>query len=238
MSGGNQGSADRPDREWLPDDDPGEPVIREPFVRCSSPLEGISGATSFLQRWRFLQDPRNSPDHPVWHERCYPRPILLGAPVQLWTTYSDRYKGVVRVRAVEITRAFGKSFQPFLLTIFRYGPGVATFGPGAIGVPASDLVLRQHIGWTGDNATCNYAFCGGDRVECRFPDKSFDLRNMPRGSRLLYVVEPYPVEDEERGDRLLNADYIGKPAAIYRLRILLGVPYSAGRYTPRRRPYH
>ncbi len=181
-------------------------------------VAGVPGSSAFVQRWRFLTDNVPGSSRLFRHEReDHLRPILLGSPVQLWSTFSSSYRPEVSIRAVEITRVVGRRFEPLALRIFRYGPGRGT------GARASNLVLLEHLSWTCDHNTRAVVFSGEGRVEARFPDFTVSLRDMPRGSRLLYVLSPDIEQDQEPGGAVFDPGCVGKPASLHRLRIIFSV---------------
>jgi len=216
MSCGHQDGADRPDDESTP-------ITGAQLALANSlrgHFEGVPGAGPFLQRWRFLEDNSPASCRLFRHERTQQQHrILMGDPVQLWSTYCSSYRPEVSIRAVEITRS-PTCRLPLALRIFRYGPGRRNHAR------ASDLVLLQHLSWTCDNTTRCHVFTGEGRVETRFPDYTVSLRDLPRGSRLLYVISPDVVEDQEPGGAVFDPSCIGQPAPLRRLRIIFSVPYT------------
>ncbi len=216
MSSGEQEEADRPDDESTPIGPMQLALARG--LRDAVPR--TPGAAPFLQRWRFLQNNAPGRTRIFYHERLNcERAILMGNPIQLWSTYSSAYHKEVSIRALEIKWAEGGSRHPLALRIFRYGPGRGNSR-------ACDLVLLQHLSWTCDNTTRCVVFSGQGRDEYRFPDYTVSLRDMPRGSRVLYVLSPDIVQEQVRGGAVFDPGCIGKPAALDRLRIIFSVPYN------------
>ncbi len=215
MSTGGQGEADRSDGD---DTTPIPDWQLDLAGGFSDSIAGIPGATSFHDRWRFLENHMPASSRLFRHERT--RCILLGNPVQLWSTYSTSYHAQVSIHALEITRLAESSCEHLALRIFSYGPGRGGGGR------ACDLVLLEHLSWTSDHRTRCFVFRGTSRTEARFPNCSFSLRHLPRGSRLLYILSPDIEPDQERGGGVFDPSCVGKPSDLYRLRIIFSVPYT------------
>ena len=195
----------------------------DPAVRV--PVDCVPRSWSFDNRWRQLSC-LDGGDRIFRHTR---HAVLFGQPQQLWTDRCDYYRKEVRIRGIEISWTDGERCD-ILVSIFRVPRG-------AHGRRAADMVRLPNLGWTTDRATQTYRFTGGEPLQVVYPEQSFDLRHLGRGSRVLYVVEPSTGQNEDAGSRLLDADYIGKPAPFHRIRFLYGVPLSVrgrARYGPRR----
>jgi len=191
----------------MPDDTPDEPVTSVP-VNC------VPRSWSFEQRWRSKSCLyRNS--RIFRHMR---HNVLYGEPRQLWTARCDYYKQFLRVRGVELAWT-NTPRVPVLVTIF--------ISDAKRGVRAADLVRLPNLDWVRHRATTTFSFSGETELEVKFTEQSFDFRDAPRGSRVLYIVEPGAVKHEELGSRILDSGCIGEPAPFHRLRLLYEVPLTA-----------
>ncbi len=215
MSSGDEAAPDRPDEEWTTPITPFQYALANGLRRQ---IEGVPGTAAFRDNWRFLKDHGPRSRRLFRHDRT--GGILLGSPVQLWSNFSSSYRPEISIHAVEITRFTGVRVEPLALRIFRYGPGRGT------GARACDLVLLEHLSWTTCNHTRCVVFRDTGRIEARFPNCTVSLRDMPRGSRLLYVLSPDIEQDQEPGGAVFDPSCIGKPASVYRLRIIFSVAYT------------
>ncbi len=207
-----------PDQSHWESADPMPEHLRHLGTSFRDSVSGVPGAASFQDRWRFLQSHLPGSSRMFRHEvDIRDRPILLGRPVQFWSSFSSSYRPEISVHAVEITRSPGLGRLPLALRIFCYRPGRGGGGR------AVDLVLLEHLSWTCDNRTCCVVFRGTGRTEARFPNRTFSLRHLPRGSRLLYVLSPDIEQDQEPGGGVFDPSCVGQPSTLCRLRILFSV---------------
>lgn len=190
--------------EW--DDD--DPSLRVPVV-C------VPRSRDFDQRRRLGTGIPNN-ERRFGHESVVE---LYASPRQLWTQRCDYYEPVVRIWCIELVWPVGYIGPGASIRVFRAGPG----RPGQ---RAADLVRVENLDWTCDRCVQTYFFTGNDELQCISPEQSFGLRNCAGGSRILYVVEPGDVRNQEPGSSLLDCNCVGRPVPFLRIRILYSVPYS------------